>query len=106
MEKERTERQEAQDGPADGVLEEVQCILTVFGSENMQQSGPHVGRVSASVELGIFSIRDTELGVMLSISLQDAMAVMAKAARRAHKTAPAPDDSTQYADQPVLASAT
>lgn len=73
------------DGPMDGVQMKTDCIRTDFlenpiaGEAMFRQSEKSNSHISASVEIGIFSIRDMKSGVMLTVSFQDAMEVMAAA---------------------------
>lgn len=73
------------DGPMDGVQMKADCIRTDFmenpvaGEAMFTQMEKSDSHISASVEIGIFSIRDMESGVMLTVSLQDAMEVVAAA---------------------------
>lgn len=74
------------DGPTDGVQMKTDCIRTDFienpaeGEAVFSQREKSESHISASVEIGIFSIRDMQSGVMLTVALQDAMEVMAAAA--------------------------
>lgn len=71
-----------QDGPKDGVIGVAECIRTDFpenpaeGKATFQQREKSNAHISASMELGIFSIRDMQSGVMLTVPLQDAMEVI------------------------------
>lgn len=73
------------DGPTDGVMVKTECIRTDFmenPSENeaaFQQREKGECSITASVEIGVFSIRDRVSGVMLTVALKDAMTVMATA---------------------------
>lgn len=79
------------DGPTDGVQMKADCIRTDFiensreGEALFTQRDKSDAHISASVEIGIFSIRDMQSGVMLTVSLQDAMEVMAAAADAARE---------------------
>lgn len=73
-----------QDGPQDGVLRKTECVRTDFHeAEGMDVNiVPHEkseATITASFELGTFSIRDKETGVMLSVSIYDALDVVAAA---------------------------
>lgn len=74
------------DGPMDGVRMETDCIRTDFVENPATKDAIFMQReksdshISASVEIGIFSIRDMESGVMLTVSLLDAMEIVAAAA--------------------------
>lgn len=74
--------QNCQDGPTDGVMGVVECIRTDFlenPGENeaaFQQRAKSMAHISASVEIGIFSIRDMQSGTMLTVSIADAMEVL------------------------------
>ena len=71
-----------QDGPGDGVMGVVGCIRTDFlenpteGEAAFQQRAKSEAHITASVEIGTFGIRDMATGVMLTVSLEDAMEVM------------------------------
>lgn len=71
-----------QDGPGDAVMGVVECIRTDFlenpaeGEAAFQQRPKSEAHISASVETGHFGIRDMTTGVMLTVSLVDAMEVM------------------------------
>ena len=70
------------DGPADGVMIDAKCIRTDFSSENEQeftQNDVTKAHISASVELGTFSIRDMSTGTMLTVSLMEAASAVAEA---------------------------
>ena len=74
-----------QDGPADGVMGVVECIRTDFlenpaeGEAAFQQRDKSQVHITASVEIGTFGIRDMATGVMLTVSLEDAMEIMKEA---------------------------
>ena len=74
-----------QDGPADGVMGVVECIRTDFlenpaeGEAAFQQRDKSQAHITASVEIGTFGIRDMATGVMLTVSLEDAMEIMKEA---------------------------
>lgn len=78
------------DGPADGVMAKVECIRTDFienpegQGATFQQRPKGKANITASVEIGIFGIRDIDSGVMLTVSLTDAIEVI-KAALDASK---------------------
>lgn len=73
------------EGPSDGVTGVVECIRTDFlenssGSEVVfRQRDKSQAHITASVELGCFGIRDMTTGVMLTVSLEDAMEIMKEA---------------------------
>lgn len=79
------------DGPMDGVMMKTDCIRTdFFQSPNesgamFQQRDKSEASITASMELGTFSIRDRQSEVMLSVSIVDAMEVLAEAMNRAKK---------------------
>lgn len=79
------------DGPMDGVKARVECIRTDFienpnGEDVAFQQRPKTSaNITASVEIGVFGIRDIESGVMLTVSLTDAMEVMKAALDAAKK---------------------
>ena len=91
MEKNRICRPDSpSDGPVDGVQMKTDCIRTDFmdnpmgGEVVFTQREKGDAHISASAEIGIFSIRDMQTGVMLTVSIQDAIEVM-KAALDASK---------------------
>ena len=71
-------------GPLDGVQLKTNCIRTKF-TKHLQKNGLKFiqkdteANVSASMETGVFSIRDTRTDIMLSVRIEDAMAVCAAA---------------------------
>lgn len=73
------------DGPVDGVMMKTKCIRTDFIENPVEGEVPFIqknnskGGISASFELGIFSISDKESGVMLSVSIIDASEVLCAA---------------------------
>ena len=70
------------DGPVDGVMIDTECIRTDFSPENEQeftQNDATKAHISASVELGVFSIRDMSTGTMLTVSLMEAASAAAEA---------------------------
>ncbi len=73
------------DGPMDGVQMKADCIRTDFIENSDEGEGLFTQRdksdahISASAEIGIFSIRDMKTGVMLTVSFHDAMELMAAA---------------------------
>ena len=73
------------DGPSDGVMLKTDCIRTDFignsGQDEavFQQRDKSEASISASVELGVFSIRDRASEIMLTVSLEDATEVVAAA---------------------------
>lgn len=70
------------DGPADGVMIDTECIRTDFSSESeleFTQNDATKAHISASVELGVFSIRDMSTGVMLTVPILEAASVVAEA---------------------------
>lgn len=75
----------AQDGPVDGVMGIAECIRTDFmeppgnGDSLFQQREKSEAHITASVEIGSFGIRDMATGVMLTVSLEDAMGVIKEA---------------------------
>lgn len=77
------------DGPQDGVMLKTDCIRTDFienpgeGEAVFQQREKGEASITASAELGVFSIRDRVSGIMLTVSFGDAMAVMADAVKAA-----------------------
>lgn len=77
------------DGPADAVMLKTDCIRTDFienpteGEAVYQQREKGEASITASYEIGVFSIRDRVSGVMLSIAFEDAMEVIAEAVEAA-----------------------
>lgn len=77
------------DGPTDGAMMKTDCIRTDFfqsPAENgamFQQRDKGAASITASMELGTFSIRDRQSDVMLTVSIMDAMEVLAEAMNRA-----------------------
>lgn len=73
------------DGPMDGVQMKTDCIRTDFldnpaeGESVFQQREKSEAHITASVEIGLFGIRDMATGVMLTVSLEDAMEIMKEA---------------------------
>lgn len=70
------------DGPADGVMIDTECIRTDFSPESeleFTQNDATKAHISASVELGVFSIRDMSTGVMLTVPILEAASVVAEA---------------------------
>ena len=70
------------DGPVDGVMIDTECIRTDFSPENEQeftQNDATKAHISASVELGVFSMRDMSTGTMLTVSLMEAASAVAEA---------------------------
>lgn len=71
--------------PKDGVMKDAYCVRTDFSLEdgrNFKQKNKSKAHISASVELGIMSIRDIETGVMLTININDAMDLLFDAAEK------------------------
>lgn len=77
------------DGPADGVTLKTECVRTDFaeiqkdGEPPFKSLGKGEASITASMELGVFSIRDRVSNVMLTISILDAMEVLAAATEAA-----------------------
>ena len=73
------------DGPSDGVMLKTECIRTDFidnpeGEGAMfQQREKSEASITASVEMGILSIRDRASNTMLTVSFQDALEIMSAA---------------------------
>lgn len=71
-----------EDGPMDGAKMITDCIRTDFienpkeGEALFNQQEKTEAHISASVEIGILSIRDMATGVMLTVSLPDAVKVI------------------------------
>lgn len=95
------------DGPMDGVQMKADCIRTDFIDNPNEKEGMFTQRdkseahISASAEIGIFSIRDLESGVMLTVSLQNAMELLAAAvdaAREAGECIERTSGSAEVAD--------
>jgi len=63
----------------------VECIRTDFlenpaeGEAAFRQMDKSQAHITASVEIGTFGIRDMATGVMLTVSLEDAMEIMKEA---------------------------
>lgn len=89
------------DGPADGVMMKTDCIRTDFfqsPAENgamFQQRDKGAASITASMELGTFSIRDRQSNVMLTVSIMEAMEVLAEAMDRAKKEEAGCQEETQ-----------
>lgn len=87
-------------GPMDGVQRKADCVRTDFienpaeGEALFAQREKSDAHISASVEIGIFSIRDMQSGVMLTVSLQDAMEVMAIAIDAAKEAGTCPEKTS------------
>lgn len=95
------------EGPDDGVMVDAQCMKTQFKRNGkFTQSKPHPGHISASMELGVFSIRDMTNGLMLSVTIQDALYVMSEALNKAKKLEEAGEPAAESAAEPVIAPAT
>lgn len=68
------------EGPMDGVIMATACVCTKFEEEKIvNQDGPNGAHITASVEMGIFSIRDVESDIMLTISFEDVVDLIAEA---------------------------
>ena len=73
------------DSPKDGIRMDTKCVRTDFNMDQKEGELPFTQKgiadchISASYELGTFSIRDMETGVMLSVHINDAMEVLASA---------------------------
>lgn len=80
------------DGPMDAVMLKTDCIRTDFmenpaeGEAVYQQREKGEASITASMEIGVFSIRDRVSGVMLSVSFEDAMEVIAEAVEAAKES--------------------
>lgn len=89
------------DGPTDGVMMKTDCIRTDFlsnpneGEAVFQQSEKSEASITASVELGIFSIRDRASGVMLTIALADAIEMCREAINVSEELSPKDDESEE-----------
>ena len=68
------------EGPMGGVTMATACVCTKFEEEKIaKQDGPNGAHITASMELGIFSIRDVESDIMLTVSFEDAVSLIAEA---------------------------
>ena len=73
-----------QEGPCDAVQLKTECIRSDFtenedGTVSFEQKENSEANISASVELGYFSIRDKKTNVMLTVAFEDAIMLMASA---------------------------
>lgn len=73
-----------QEGPSDAVQLKTECIRSDFeekedGTVDFNQHEKSEANISASMELGYFSIRDKVSGVMLTVAFDDALVLMASA---------------------------
>lgn len=76
------------DGPADGVTMATACVFTKFEDGNIsKQEGPNEAHITASAELGIFSIRDVKSDIMLTVAFEDAVSLIAELFSAAAKAA-------------------
>lgn len=93
--------------PNDGVMVDALCMKTQFKRNGkFIQSKPHPCHISASIELGVFSIRDMTNGIMFSITFDDALSVMVEAVDKARKLEDAGQPAAETASQAVIAPAT
>ena len=72
------------DSPCDAVQLKTMCIRSDFteksdGTIDFTQEEKSEAHISASVEMGILSIRDMKTGVMLTVVIDDAMVLLAAA---------------------------
>lgn len=69
-------------GPSDGIRMVTYCVRTDFIENPKKGELPFAQRersdchISASADIGTFSIRDMQSGTMLTVSLQDVLKVM------------------------------
>ena len=79
MDAQRSKQSRIREAPADAVALDALCMRAVLSDEHRNPEGPHKAHITASAELGVFSIRDMEANVMLTVTLKDAMAVVSAA---------------------------
>ena len=77
-------RPESEEGPSDAVQMKTGCIRTDFtenpdGGIGVDQKENSDANITASYEFGYFSIRDKGTGVMLTVSFDDVVVLMAAA---------------------------
>lgn len=93
-----------QDGPKDGVMLKTECIRTDFVDEGkdeepvIQQREKGEASITASIELGVFSIRDRSTDTMLSVAFQDAMEVIAAALDASKEAKECTEKTSESAD--------
>lgn len=86
------------DGPLDGILMKTDCIRTDLldnpkeDEAVFQQRDKSEASITASVELGVFSIRDRASGVMLTIALADAIEMCREAIVVSEEVSPKTDE--------------
>lgn len=91
------------DCPVDGVQMMADCIRTDFvenPGENealFSQREKSAAHISASMEIGVFSIRDMQSRVMLTVAFQDAMEVMAAAVEAAREAGTCIERTSEHA---------
>ena len=77
-------RPENAEGPCDAVQLKTECIRSDFtenpdGTVDFDQKENSEANISASYELGYFSVRDKKSGVMLTVAFDDVVVLMAAA---------------------------
>lgn len=93
-----------QDGPMDAVILKADCIRTDYienpenGEVIYQQRDKGEASITASVEIGVFTIRDRVSNVSLSVALQDAMEVIAATLEAAKEVGSCPEKILESAD--------
>ena len=91
-------------GPLDGVQLKTECIRTKF-TKMIQKNGCKFiqkqtdASVTASYEAGVFSIRDLKTDMMLSVSVDEAMAVCAAAADASRRLQETKEPASEETDE-------
>ncbi len=73
------------DGPSDGIIGVCECIRTDFlenpteGEAVFRQIDKSQAHITASMEIGIFGIRDMATGVMLTVRIEDVIEIIKEA---------------------------
>lgn len=72
-----------EEGISDGIVCAVNCVRTDFetleGKRTYNQANSSLCHVRASVEIGIFTVHDMQTDTSITISLEDAVAIMSAA---------------------------
>ena len=71
------------DSPMDGVMMPTKGVNTKFKNDKVKKQNVINCRITASVQIGILSIRDTDGDTMLTVSLVDAMETINRAVAKA-----------------------
>lgn len=71
------------DCPKDGVMMPTKGVNTKFRGARLRSQKVIDCRLTASVETGVFSIRDLDSGTMLTCSLEEAMEIIKRTLERA-----------------------